>query len=353
MGRSARHAVRRRWVPIVLVVAGLLVLLLAGAAYAGYRYDRATATRILPGVRIEGVDVGGMTRAQALGALRGPTSRILDRGMVVRAAGRSWRVTPRALGVAVDVDAALDRALSVNASYRWPARVWHRLMRKPVRRAFRLTVSYDRKAVGRFVRGLAPQVAAPSRDASVDYSGDHLVVVHARSGRELPTGPAWKAVLRALHRGGSEVTLRTARVKAAVTERDLGFTIVVRTVTDRLYLYDGFDLVKTYVVATGQPQYPTPLGHFEIINKRINPTWINPATDTWGKDEPAMIPPGPDNPLGTRALDLNAPGIRIHGTPDDASIGHHASHGCVRMHIPDSEELFDTVPVGTRVIITT
>jgi L,D-transpeptidase ErfK/SrfK len=78
---------------------------------------------------------------------------------------------------------------------------------------------------------------------------------------------------------------------------------------------------------------------------------VNPARDTWGKDEPAMIPPGPDNPLGTRALDLSAPGIRIHGTPDDASIGHYASHGCIRMHIPDSEDLFGRVQVGTTVII--
>jgi lipoprotein-anchoring transpeptidase ErfK/SrfK len=160
-------------------------------------------------------------------------------------------------------------------------------------------------------------------------------------------------MLRALRGGRSDVELRTVAVKPSVTEDDLGFTIVVRTSTNRLYLYDGFDLRKSYVVATGQPQYPTPLGHFEIINKRINPTWINPALDTWGKDEPAMIPPGPDNPLGTRALDLDAPGIRIHGTPDDASIGLHASHGCIRMHIPDSEDLFGRVPVGTRVIITT
>jgi L,D-transpeptidase ErfK/SrfK len=97
--------------------------------------------------------------------------------------------------------------------------------------------------------------------------------------------------------------------------------------------------------------FDTPQGHFEIVNKRVNPTWVNPATTTWGKDEPAVIPPGPDNPLGTRAMDLSAPGIRIHGTPDDASIGHWASHGCVRMHIADAEALFDLVDVGTPVII--
>jgi lipoprotein-anchoring transpeptidase ErfK/SrfK len=117
-------------------------------------------------------------------------------------------------------------------------------------------------------------------------------------------------------------------------------------------LYDGLKLKTTFPVATGQLGiYPTPLGHWQIVNKRINPTWVNPAKDTWGAGEPDFIPPGPDNPLGTRALDLNAAGIRIHGTPSDASIGHYASHGCIRMHIPDSERLFGLVEIGTPVII--
>jgi L,D-transpeptidase ErfK/SrfK len=64
-----------------------------------------------------------------------------------------------------------------------------------------------------------------------------------------------------------------------------------------------------------------------------------------------MIPPGPGNPLGTRALYLNADGIRIHGTPSDSSIGSYASHGCIRMHISESEALYPLVPVGTPVFI--
>jgi lipoprotein-anchoring transpeptidase ErfK/SrfK len=67
---------------------------------------------------------------------------------------------------------------------------------------------------------------------------------------------------------------------------------------------------------------------------------------------PAYIPPGPSNPLGTRALNLDASGIRIHGTTQDWSIGHAASHGCMRMHRWDVEELYELVEVGTPVIIT-
>jgi len=121
--------------------------------------------------------------------------------------------------------------------------------------------------------------------------------------------------------------------------------------TNTLQLYDGFKVIRRYQVATAMPGFVTPPGTWEVVNKVENPTWYNPAPTTWGAGEPLTIPPGPGNPLGTRALYLNAPGIRIHGTPSDSSIGHYASHGCIRMHITDSEALYPLVPVGTPVFI--
>ena len=111
------------------------------------------------------------------------------------------------------------------------------------------------------------------------------------------------------------------------------------------------DLAHTYHVATAAAGYVTPAGDWTIVDKQENPTWYNPAPDTWGADLPASIPPGAGNPLGTRALYLNAPGIRIHGTYDVGSIGTHASHGCIRMLISDVEALYPLVPIGTRVIV--
>ena len=119
---------------------------------------------------------------------------------------------------------------------------------------------------------------------------------------------------------------------------------------DRLYLYDGFDLTKTYTVATGQSLYPTPLGHFEVVIKERDPWWYPPAGSAWAVGK-QPIPPGPGNPLGTRWMGLSAPGVGIHGTPEDGSIGYSLSHGCIRMHIPQAEWLFDHVDVGTPVYI--
>jgi lipoprotein-anchoring transpeptidase ErfK/SrfK len=108
--------------------------------------------------------------------------------------------------------------------------------------------------------------------------------------------------------------------------------------------------MRKFGVATGQSVYPTPTGTFSIVDKQLNPWWLPPDSPWAAGEKP--IPPGPGNPLGTRWMGLSAPGVGIHGTPDDASIGYSASHGCIRMHIPDAEWLFHHVQLGTPVVIT-
>lgn len=129
----------------------------------------------------------------------------------------------------------------------------------------------------------------------------------------------------------------------------LGGRVVVDLSDLTLRLYVAGDIIRTYRVAAGQAAYPTPTGTYAVIRMIENPTWYPPDSD-WAKDsEP--IPPGIENPLGTRWIGTSAPGVGIHGTPDDASIGSHASHGCIRMHIPDVEDLYDRVAIGMTVVI--
>ncbi len=115
-------------------------------------------------------------------------------------------------------------------------------------------------------------------------------------------------------------------------------------------MYGGDDqLITSYRVAVGMQAHPTPIGKFRIITKAKNPTW-NPPDSAWAAGM-GPVPPGPGNPLGTRWMGLNSPGIGIHGTPAPSSIGTAASHGCIRMKIPEAEDLFDRVFVGTPVEI--
>ena len=102
-------------------------------------------------------------------------------------------------------------------------------------------------------------------------------------------------------------------------------------------------------VAVGQSAYPTPTGSFHIISKVVDPTWT-PPDSPWAQGA-LPVPPGPDNPLGTRWMGLNVTGVGIHGTNDPSSIGYSVSHGCIRMQIPDVERLFTMVYVGTSVTI--
>jgi lipoprotein-anchoring transpeptidase ErfK/SrfK len=154
----------------------------------------------------------------------------------------------------------------------------------------------------------------------------------------------------ALTDGARTVQLPVQQTFAAHRTADFARVIVVRGGSNMLDLYENGALVKSYPVATGQPAYPTPMGQFFIIGKQVNPVWINPHS-SWSVGMPEYVPAGPDNPLGTRAMQLDADGIYIHGTPEDDSIGSHASHGCIRMHMSDAEDLFTRVGVGTPVLI--
>lgn len=326
-----------------------LALLGGGGAYGVYRYDAAAAERLLPGIAIAGIDVGEMTRAEAVAAVREVADAELDREIEVTAGGRSWHVTPRELGTRARVKAAVNRALAVSEDLSWPARAYRRMFDSSVDRSFGLEYRHREKRVQRFVDTVNGAVSVSPTDASVNFVGGELVLEKPKRGRELRAKEAQAAVMGALTASGDAVKLGIRILKPSVTTEDLGYTIVVSLSDLKLYLYEGLDRVKAYPVAAGEAQYPTPPGDWTIINKAENPTWVNPAPDGWGASLPAVIPGGPGNPLGTRALYLDAPGIRIHGTADSGSIGSYASHGCIRMHRADVEELYEIVPIGTPV----
>ena len=110
-------------------------------------------------------------------------------------------------------------------------------------------------------------------------------------------------------------------------------------------------LVRQFQVATGRSQYPTPLGKFEIVTKQLNPWWYPARRVRLGGGLEADPARARATRSGTRWMGISAPYVGIHGTPDAASIGYSASHGCIRMLIPQVEWLFTQVDVGTPVFI--
>jgi len=353
---KGKHSGRRigRGLLVLLVLVGVLALGVAGTTVAAVRYEQGRADRILPGITVAGIDVGGMTRAQAILAVAKAIDPRLQQSITVTAARQHWTSTAADLGLSADVAMAVDQALSVTSSYSWMSRVYHRAFDKPVDRRFDVAFGFDRTPVATLVGKVQRAVAVQAVNASFVLADGKVVRTPAKDGRSLAVQKSIGALSTAVQGGAAAVTLTVVTTKPKVSESDLGKTIVVDVSHNRLWLYDGFKVERTYPVATAMPGFVTPDGTWEVVNKVENPAWHNPCLGQpgcWAASEPAVIPPGPGNPLGTRALYLNAPGIRIHGTPSDSSIGTYASHGCIRMHISESEALYPLVPIGTPVFI--
>jgi lipoprotein-anchoring transpeptidase ErfK/SrfK len=193
------------------------------------------------------------------------------------------------------------------------------------------------------------------RNAKIVVRGVRPRITRSQVGRKLnrwATETAILSDLRSHDRGPLELVAKVTEPRVARNE--VGPAIVIRRSSNKLFLYrgqgkGGMKLRKQFGVATGQAAYPTPLGSFRIVDKQENPWWYPPDSDWAAGAQP--VPPGPGNPLGTRWMGLSEPLIGIHGTPDAASIGYSASHGCIRMLVEEAEWLFERVPEGTPVFI--
>jgi len=327
------------------------LLVLGAAAASAYAYDQHRSGELLPGVRIAGVSVGGLDRDTARTAIDRVIGSGLDAPIEVRIGGYSESTTARLLGTTTDVDRQIAAALGHSSAL--PSRVWHRITGKTVHSNRAVHRVVDTATLETYVRVLTARVEHGAVDASIATGDGFVHVVPSLDGFHVDVAQATAALRSALVHGARSVTLPGATIPAKVHTADLATVILVRVGENKLYLYKDGVLDRTYGVATGMPQYPTPIGTFKIVNRLVNPTWVNPAKykGGWGFNLPARIGPGPKNPLGTRALALNSPGVLIHGTSDAGSIGYNASHGCIRMKIHDVEELFPLVPAGTTVVI--
>lgn len=333
---------------LTVTLVAVLVGAPAGAGYAAYQHDTALRGRLPAGAEIAGVDVSRLDRTTAVAVVTDRVEREWDRPATVTVGSRDYTTTLRKLGVQHDVDAAVDRAFATASSGNWLTRAWRRLTGGTAapREDVRLT-AYDERALTRLAERIAKEQAVAPVDGGVRLAGGWLAFDQPRTGWSADTRAVVAAFKAALDDGKPRTVDLTA---VAPKSGAVDTAILVRAGENKLYLYKQGKVFKTYGVATGAPRYATPTGRFEITLKRYLPTWVNPWSK-WSMNEPASIGPGPNNPLGTRALNINAPGIRIHGTPAWNSIGYSVSHGCIRMRMPDVEDLYERVSVGTPVFI--
>ena len=118
--------------------------------------------------------------------------------------------------------------------------------------------------------------------------------------------------------------------------------VLVSLVDRKLAVIENGVVIATFQVAVGAKVSPSPTGEFTIVSRVTNPTYYHRGT---------VIPAGKDNPVGTRWVGLTLKGYGIHGTNAPGSIGHAASHGCIRLRNRDVERLFTMLRIGDRVQI--
>ena len=339
-----------------ILLAGLLGLLIFGSVGV-WAFDAATDDTIAEGVTVAGVDVGGMKRAEARDAISQQVGAPLLKRVRVQYRKRKFAFDPQRAAVRADVDAMVDEALAESRTGNMLSRVTRNITGGTVDVDVPVKVTYKEAEVDRLVKRVERKIERKPTDAKVEFTGSGLKKIRGQAGIALRVDALRQALGDELvHPSEDRIVKARATTKKPKTGiDDLADKYPTVVTIDRgaykLRLYKKLKLQKTYTIAVGQVGLETPAGMYRVQNKAVNPAWHVPNSD-WAGDLAGKVIPGgaPNNPLKARWLGIYN-GAGIHGTDAVSSLGTSASHGCVRMAIPDVMEVYDTVPVGAPVYI--
>ncbi len=337
---------------------GALVALLVIVALAAYLYDHSRRDVIANGVRIDGIAVGGLHEAAARAKLERDIVQRLSGPVVVHAAGShvdAHRAQRRRHGRRQNM---VQQAIDASREGSIVTRTWRSVFGGSVNRDIPLAASYSHESVRGLTARVRTEVNRPPQDANVEPGSSGLRKIPGKDGRTVENdklgGRVEAALLAPL--GSRTVAVPMKIVKPKVTTAQLAAKypayIVVDRGTFRLLFYSHLKLEKTYEVAVGMEGLETPAGLHHIEWEQVDPPWYVPKKAWAGALAGTVVPPGPADPLKARFMSIEG-GAGIHGIdPSEySSIGHDASHGCVRMRIPDVIALYSKTPVGTPVFI--
>jgi L,D-transpeptidase catalytic domain len=321
------------------------------ASSAGAQVPPPPEERIRAGVAVSGVDVGNLTVPEATLKLEQTLGPVLAQDVVVSAAGRRFALKMAAIKFKFRAHNTALRALYAGrAAPPAPDGSLPPAAATP-------SVSYKRKPVWRFVRRTAKRVNVAPRDARVKITLTRLMKRAGRKGRSLAVQPVVNAIQAVVAdpAAAREIAPTLQRTTPRIRTKELrkAYSTVITIDRDhfRLRLFKRLKFVKGYGVAVGQPAYPTPTGLFAVQSKQVNPTWTAPNSPWAGEMAGQQVSGGAaNNPLKARWIGV-AGSVGIHGTGERWSIGTRASHGCIRMTVPDVIDLFGRVSVGTPVLI--
>jgi lipoprotein-anchoring transpeptidase ErfK/SrfK len=315
----------------------LIATVLTAAAPAA---AQVPVPRIRPGVSAGGVDLSNLSAAEAQARLDLELWPRLNKDVVLGTGAHPWFLKVTTARLRLDSAATARRALAA----------------KPGVRRVAPKLTHSRAAVKAFVERVARRIYGAARDARARITLRRILTTPGRRGKALNVARTRARIDAALAdprapRVLHENTVVRPRFDTRAMRRAYATVITIDRAHFRLRLFKGFRVVARYGVAVGQPAYPTPTGLFSISSKQVNPVWSVPNSPWAGELAGTTVEGGSAaNPLKARWMGI-ANGVGIHGTGEDWSIGHRASHGCIRMHVGDVVALFRRVPIGTPVLI--
>jgi lipoprotein-anchoring transpeptidase ErfK/SrfK len=337
-----------------ILVAAAVFALIAGAV-AAYAYDSSREELIADGVTIASVDVGGLTADEARALIRREVARPLEQPVAATYRKRRFNLSARDAGLRADVGGMVDESLRESRDGSIVSRVARDLTGGEEDVQVPARISYSKRAVARLVRRVRRAIDRPAQDARLNFPA--LTQVKERNGYEVDAGALQRRLEQALTVPGVDRTVkvpaevRRPKVTRAQLADKYPQLIVVHRGSFKLSFYKRLRLVKTYTIAVGAVGFDTPAGLYHVQNKGVNVAWSVPNKPWAGSLAGRVIPGGsPENPLKARWMGIYD-GAGIHGTDQTYSLGSAASHGCIRMAIPDVIELYDRVPVQTPVYI--
>jgi len=341
---------------IAFLLALTLIVLSAGMSWA-VAQDYAERDIVPEGAVALGgpgqspVALGGMTRAEAKEAIQ---SRLMDpflAKITINGGPTGTHEFDPSRFVSTDVDGMVQEAISPWLASSFPERVARRVADRPIATEVALKYKVNQNSMGIWCKQLEKKVGRSAIDSTLTVFPDGKISISKSvEGHSIDGKKSAASLLDAIKNNKKQVALKVTIIKPEKTRENFGKTITVVRSERQMWLWNGPKLEVTYPVAVGTESYPTPLGTWKIVDKVKNPVWHNPHA-SWSMGMPETLGPGPSAPLGTRALYLDAPGIRFHGTSNSGSVGTAASHGCMRMVRDDIEALFPLVPIGIPVYI--
>lgn len=338
----------------------MLAVAVLVAATALWAYDHSRRDTIGPGVQVGGVDVSGLSRAEAEQRLNARLVPKLRTPLRVDHGTGRWNLGPKEARVTFDLDATIDEAIAASRRGSVLSRTVRGLTSDGLDLQLTPEVGYSDAAIMRLVNRVRAEVNRPAQDASVKLGLTGPELQESRPGLEVDASKLHRELRAAIvsatvpRRISAQTRKTKPKVTTAQARQGYDTALVVNRTAFTLAVYKKFKKIKTYSVAVGAAGLETPAGTYNIQNKQIDPSWTKPNSSWVPEDERGEVVPGgtPQNPLKARWLGI-FDGAGIHGVdPSEyGSIGHAASHGCVRMRIPDVIDLYDRVPVGAPIYI--